>query len=504
MSRRRKAPPARRITQRKQLTEATAFDAALNGVSIDSDDYLYRPITGEKGSNLPAFQQERMFAIAKHLFRANPVGSRYISLFTDFVLGEGAVPSFKNSEVEAVVMRHWRDPYNDWDRRQSLYFQHLMVFGELLVPLFPNTANGHLRCGLQLVENIKTVNTDPDNWSIVESVRMKSVTGGDEGVLYQTVNTRESRDELTKATNPALFWTRGNPFGERGLSVLYSIADLLDVMDQFVFSEIERTFLLKAFVWDVSINNGQPDEIAKKARDPNYGPPKPGSVRIHNQQEVWTAVNPRLDTYDAWNGIEALRTHTGGAMGLPEHWFGSGGDVNRATASEMDEPTLKRLTMLQREWRYIMVDILQAQIDYAVLAGALPEEVAVEKDGKPTDEMIPSRDAVDLVLPELSGDDNSQTITSLDTLTRALALAETEGFVTHETASRLWLTTATTLGVDIDIPAEIEAAQKELEQREQEEQQQFEQQQDAAMQRSGLRALPARGERDDARQVGGD
>lgn len=495
MSRKRK-PQSRRITQRPRITES-ALDAVLNGGAIDADEHLYRPLTGSRGSNLPEFQHERMQAIAKHLYRANPVGGRYISLYVDFVLGEGAQPTFRNAKVEEVVMRHWRDPHNDWERRQTRYFENYLIFGELLVPLFPATG-GHMTCGLQLVEHIKAVNTDPENWMIVESVRMKSTTGGDEGRLYNVVNTRENAEGLREVTDPALFWARGNAVGERGMALLYSIADLLDVMDQFVFSEIERAFLLKAFVWDVTFTGGQDQtQIDKMMQTEAFAPPKPGSVRGHNDKVTWQAINPRLDTYDSWNGITKLRTHTGGAMGLPEHWFGSGGDVNRATAAEMDAPTLKRLSAMQREWRTIMVDILQAQIDYAVLAGTLTEMVAVEQDGKATGEMIPARDAVSVELPDLSGSDNKDAVTTLETLGRALALAENEGMVTRETKAKLWLNTALTLGVEIDIPAEIEAARKEADEREAEQQQQFERQMDAQPP-TALRALPARRERGEA------
>lgn len=478
MSRRRNQP-ARRITQRRQIHEATAYDAVLNGAAIDSDDYLYRPLTGSRGDNLPTFDQERMQAVAKHLFRANPAGSRYISLLTDFVLSEGATPTFRNSAVEAVVMAHWRDPYNDWERSQHDYFQHYLIFGELLVPLFPNSGNGHLRCGLQLVENIRSVGTDPDNWRIVESVRMKSRTGADDGITYSVVNTREGRDALQDATNPALFWTRGNPFGERGMSILYAIADLLDIMDQFIFSEFERALLLKAFVWDVTFTGMDQQQIDAAMKSEAFGPPKPGSVRGHNDKVSWQAVGPSLDTYDSWGGITKLRNHTGGALGLPEHWYAEGGDVNRATAAEMSAAPLKRLTMLQREWRQIMTDICQAQVDYAVLAGVLPEMVAVERDGQPTVEMIPARDAVGVVLPDLSPDDTQTAVTTLDTLGRALGLGQEHGYITEETAGRIWLTLAGTLGVDIDIPAESESARMERDERKAESQEQFERRMDA-------------------------
>lgn len=475
MARSRTRSRARRTTPSRitaPLAESTVYDVGLNGGLVDSDDYLYRPLTGARGDNLPSFQHDRAVAIAKFLFRANPVGNRLVTLLSDFVLGEGVSLAFQNPDVETVVMRHWDDPYNDWERAQVDLFQTFVIFGELLVPLFPNAVNGHLRIGCQLPDNIEAVETDPENWRVVKQVRLRKTGDQAEGTAYSVVNVRETREELRAASNPALFWTRGNPFGSRGLSILYSIADLLDMLDQFLFSEVERAMLLKAFVWDVTVDDADDAVIASKVKDPNYQAPRPGAVRIHNHREHWEALSPALDTYDSWNGIKALRNHTGGALGIPEHWYAEGGDVNRATAAAMSEPTLKRMTQLQQEWRDVVTDVLQAQIDYAVLAGTLPETVPVFRDGQPVEgEMVAARDAVAINLPDLSPTDNQTAATTLQTLVGALTLAVDEGYLTHDLAAKLILNHVQTLGVEIDVAAEIEAARAEHQQRQDQAQQ---------------------------------
>lgn len=462
----RRNPQARlrRDTQRPMTSGMQeSMSAVIPGDGIDEDG-LWRSITGERSSNLPEFQQARSITIAKYLFRSNPTGNRLLEMLTDFVLGEGVSLSFRNSDVEKVVMRHWDDPYNDWDLAMADYFQNYLLFGELLMPLFPNAQNGHMRIGLQLAENIEGVQSDPENWRIPQQVTMKKRLGEDEGRRYRVVNVRETRDELktvAEAHEPALFFTRGNPFGNRGISILYAIADLLDLLEQFMFSEVERSFLLKAFAFVVTETGSTKAEIDAAIKRGDYAPPKPGTVLVANEKRKWEVLNPQLNTYDAWNGMRSLRNHLTGSVGIPEHWFSEGGDVNRATASEMAAPPLKRLTRLQNDWKAVLNAVIRAQIDYAILKGSLTEEVAIEKDGKDTDVMIPAYEAYTLSMPDLSPTDNAAVVDTLATLTSTLGLAETEGYLSKRTARTIFLTLVQQIGVDIDIADEEQAIEQE-------------------------------------------
>jgi hypothetical protein len=443
-----------------------AIDLAPGEV-IDSDDGLWRSLTGQRSDNLPDFQQERSIKIAKYLFRSNPAGNRLLTLLSDFVLGEGVSLSFRNSDVEQVVMRHWDDPYNDWDLAMSDYFENYLLFGELLMPLFPNQTDGHLRIGLQLAENIKSVQSDPENWRVPRTVTMSKRVGEDTERRYRVVNVRESRDELEDsegvASPPALLFTRGNPFGNRGISILYAIADLLDLLEQFMYSEVERSFLLKAFVFVVTMHGATQEEINAAIKTGRFAPPKPGTVVVKNEKEDWDVSNPQLNTADAWNGLRSLRNHLTGSVGIPEHWFSEGGDVNRATASEMSAPPLKRLTRLQNDWRAVLNAVIRAQIDYAILKGTLKEMVPIEKDGQETKDLIPAHEAYTLSMPDLSPSDNKEVVETLSTLTSTLMLAEDAEYMSKRTARTIFLTLVQQLGVEIDIAEEETAILKDEE-----------------------------------------
>lgn len=444
---------------RGRLTEATASDALLAGTGIDPDEHLYRRLTSDRGDTLPAHQQERMQAVARHLYLTNPVGHRLITLLTDFVLGEGVTYTCQNSAVEAVIAAHWADPYN----QAALYqpqamadaYATYLLYGELLLPLFPNLADGHLRLGCVPVDRIRAIEPDPENWRILRAAVLRPQQVGGDDLRYTLVNVREGPEAVLSAERPALFWRRLNPFGTRGLSLLYPVADLIDLLDQFVFSEVERWFLLKAFVWDVTVVDATEERIAALARTEAFRVPRPGEVRLHNEKISWQPLAPALETYDAANGWRSLRNHILGALGIPEHWWSEGGEVNRAVGETMAEVPRKRFTLLQQEWRDVLETVLRAQVDAAVAAGTLPAEVVVERDGQPTAARLPARETVAVSMPELSGDDEAQTATTLEVLGRALALSSSEGLISEETARRAYLAVASKLGVTVGYDEEV-------------------------------------------------
>ena len=64
-------------------------------------------------------------------------------------------------------------------------------------------------------------------------------------------------------------------------------------------------------------------------------PPEPGSVIIHNESEIWSAVKPEISANDVESDGRAIRLMISAGAGLPEHYLADGGNANRAAAAEM-------------------------------------------------------------------------------------------------------------------------------------------------------------------------
>ena len=128
----------------------------------------------------------------------------------------------------------------------------------------------------------------------------------------------------------------------RGRSDLLGQIDWLDAYDEVLFNELDRIGYLRAFVWDVTLSGADP--AAVKEYEKTFTPPAPNSTFVHNDSVKLEAKSPSLQAADTSESARLLRNHVLGGSTTPEHWFGGGGDVNRAAASEMGEPTFKIYT----------------------------------------------------------------------------------------------------------------------------------------------------------------
>jgi hypothetical protein len=221
-----------------------------------------------------------------------------------------------------------------------------------------------------------------------------------------------------------------------------------------LFGEIDRQVLLRAFVWDVTLKNATPDQVKARARE--ISAPKPGSVRVHNDSETWSAETPDLKSYDSTAAARLFRNQVMGGASLPEHWYGSGGDVNRATASEMDAPTLKIFTMRQR----VLKHMLQSLGRYVLLKYA-------EKNSKKAD-FGKKEWQVQAVFPELSEKDLSKQTTALQQVVTACGVAISNKLITRKFALQLIAVVAVKLGVEVDPEQELAAAEEEAAKRREE------------------------------------
>ena len=136
---------------------------------------------------------------------------------------------------------------------------------------------------------------------------------------------------------------------------------------------------------------------------------------------------------------------------IPEHWFGGGGDVNRAAAAEMGDPTFKLFTarqtvlkrMLEKLGRYVLMQQPDARPDW----------------GKP-EWKVTAR------FPELVSADITKFAAATREVTTAALLLVERGLLTEERALSLVADIAARFGQEIDVKAELEAARKERAERE--------------------------------------
>jgi hypothetical protein len=423
------------------------------GQTIDDDEEGWRRLTGDADRDLAPITQRRAREVSAWLWQANLMANRIIELPLAYLLADGVKLEVNDEEAQAMLNRFWNDPINSMDLKLEKKVRELALFGEQCYPTFVNEHTGHVRLGYLDPALIETVVVDPDNPEQQIGIvtvkdrkggarRYRVIVNGEEEELFSE-RTRQIRDTFTDG-DAFYFNINSLSSGARGRPDLLASADWLDAYDDFLFGEVDRNRYLRAFVWDVTLKGANDDAVKQRARE--IAPPSPNSVRVHNDSETWNAVTPDIKSGDTSESARLLRNHVLGGATLPEHWYGGGGDVNRATGESMGDPAFKVMSMRQRTIKYMLEVIAR----FAIRQWAIKNQRSVDLgDG----DFLPSA-----VFPEMIARDTTRYATALQQVVVAAAMAVERGFISRKLALRMIAAVASQLGVEIDVDEALKEA----------------------------------------------
>ena len=431
------------------------------GANIDADDHLYRRLTQSR-RDLPEVTQTRMQDLASYLWQSNLLARQLIEMPIAFLLARGVRVSVADDGAQARIDAWWSDPITDVPLRLPEWMRGMRIFGEQCWPAFVDASSGHVRLGQIDPGAIEEVITDPENPACPIGVRTRTATGNgtprDRRVIYlgpETMFSTEAQALRAAMPDGECFYFRKNVLGGgRGRSDLLAAVDWLDAYERFMFGEIDRADFLRSFVWDVTLTGAKPDEVVEKAKE--ISAPEPGGVRVHNENEIWKAETPDIKSYDSAGAARLWRNHLLGGLAIPEHWFGGGGDVNRAVGAEMGEPTFKMIGMEQNFWSEILCRIAS----FVVWRASDPAGVRPPDPSLPDPNRKPRAD-----WPELVDRDVTKHSSALQQSAAAGAVAIDRGLLSEETVTRILASIAGRLGVEIDAAEELERAREEASER---------------------------------------
>lgn len=440
------------------LSRLTEASGPAMGASIDPDDHLYRSLTSSSRDISP-LTQDRVLQLAGYLYETNPLARRICELTKDFVVGDGFTVTSPVPEIESILMAMWNDPITNLAQTQHLKALEIGLYGEQTWPAFNNDVTGHVRLGVIDPLNIERVLHDPDNAAIPIGVQVKKGQSREPRtyrVIYPAPDAElfsEPTQRLRESfTGGECFYSAVNKLtGQtRGRSDLLSLIDWLDGYDRYLFDTMERSGLINAFVWDVVLKGAKQPEIdAWLAK--HGAPPKPGTVRAHNESEEWTAQTPDMKHADTETGSRILKNHILGGSGIPSHWLSDGGDANLATATAMSTPVMRRLQARQNVVKEMFSAVCRYQIQQAVIKGRVSEMVKIPG----TEELVPATQAFSIQASAVSSKDLQTAGALLLTIVQATSLAVMNKQMKPETAVQLIAVAANELGVDINPQEEL-------------------------------------------------
>ncbi len=288
-----------------------------------ADDNLWRSLNQLSNRDLYTLTQKRMQDIAFYLYDSNPMAKRIIEICRDFVVGDGFTYSAEDPDVLEVIEEFWNDPDNNLDVENDVNVLELGIFGELCLPTWVNSANGAVKLGYIDPALILRVKKDKLNPKLNRSLIWKPIGQDKEPIELDIVNI--DKDIKSKSygyrQGECFFFTINKVSSAmRGRSDLLTLCDFIDGHDQFLFARLERAFLLNTFIWDVTCEGMNKEDLTEFVK--GLAMPKAGSIRAHNEKVQWKSETPKLESADASEEARLFKMQILGGAGYPEHWFG--------------------------------------------------------------------------------------------------------------------------------------------------------------------------------------
>jgi hypothetical protein len=376
----------------------------------------------------------------------------------------------RQRERQEVCDTFWHDPDNNLDMELGNHVLDLSVFGERLINVAVNPVNGHVKLGVMDTGVIQCVHRDPFSANRPHSVQLKSTPDKpkrlkciriDDDASSETfgrrvgvkVNKKTGAVETYKDETGATHEYVGSCFlwqinklstAERGNSDLTCVIDYLDALDQMHFSEIDRNQLAKTIVFDVAIESGDETVVQQRMKELHANPPKPGTVIVHNNKEVWTIPSATLNAWDYQAFVEVIWNHIAASTGIPKHWIAATVDVNKATATEMSEPTIKTLETRQRFVIEMLQELCSFALDQAELAGRISTR-------RTSPGRLPTAWPLKVTAPEIRTRDMAASAKAISDLSTGLSGLITAGIVDVQAVQPAAVSIINTVGTDIDL-----------------------------------------------------
>lgn len=418
-------------------------------------------LSGQNERDLSPMAQDRMQKLAEYLWQSNLIANRLIELPLAYLLAEGVSLQCVDEKHQELLNAFWSDPINNWPLKLEPRVRALSMLGEQCYITHVNDSSGFVRLGYLDPRQINQVVMDPDNPEQPIGVITKKDTRG-RYHKYRVVVLGEDSDLFSKRTTEirAQDFTDGEcllyqlnkfPNGSRGRSDLLGQMDWLDAYDEFLFGELDRIDYLRRFVWDIEIKGA--DETAVKKFEKEFKPPQANGVFVHNDSVKLEPKSPSLQAADTSQSARLLRNHVLAGGTMPEHWVGGGGDVNRAAAAEMGEPTFKMYTARQAKLKLMLEEIGR----FVLWQDARKRSVAPEW----------SKDEwqVTAVFPELMNKDITKFAAALQQVATAVDQIIERGLLTEETGLKIIADVAQRFGQDFDARTELDKARTQAAER---------------------------------------
>ena len=291
-----------------------------------------------------------IYSDALEAWRKNPIAWRIIAIITDYIIGDEFLINSSNQKLNKFVKAFWHHPKNNMDVRLESMSDELARAGDLFVLLFRNPQDGMSYIRFVTKDRIQKIETAPNDWE-TELVYYETMDASTEARAWLS----PSHPDAAESDAIMLHYSINRPVGALlGESDLTTMLPWLLRYSRMLEDRVRLHWAVRAFLWFVTV----PSNRVKEKQEQYRTPPEAGSIIVKDESETWEVQTPSLQGSDARHDMQAVRGMIDAGSGFPPHWRGDAGDISLATAQAMQGPTERHLLRRQKQFIWMLEDIL--------------------------------------------------------------------------------------------------------------------------------------------------
>lgn len=342
----------------RQSRKANPEKHAQLSAEMDSTFLIGRAKSGE---SVYEYDRERLLRDAYTAWRVNPLARRIVELTSQYAVGGGVAFSCEHPGTAVFLKTFWEHPLNKMPMRLYEWCDELTRTGNLFL-LLSSDAAGMTYVRAVPTMQIKHIQTRAND---VEQEISYEVQDGDNLLETRTWKAYDAEQDGLSSGQPfqtvMLHYTinraAGSLWGESDL------APLLKWIGRYASWLEDRARLnhfRTAFLYIV--HGSYASEAERRARQAalNSAPPTPGSILVTDQGESWEVLNPELDADEAGSDGLAIKKMLAAGAGIPMHFLAEPEGSTRTTAEAAGGPTYRRFEQRQRQFLWMLGDLLKA------------------------------------------------------------------------------------------------------------------------------------------------
>ena len=360
-------------------------EMAVSAIPVgQAGDGLATWATGGGANDRPWAEMQDGYGEALDAWRRNPQARRIIDIITDHVLGDEFRPHAPGV-MGRFIDQFWAHRQNKMDMRLPGMVDELSRAGDVFPVLFRNPADGMSYVRLVPKSSILRIETAENDWETEIAYHERQGPGEQPKVWLSPAH-----PDAATADAVMLHYAINRPIGALwGEGDLAPIVPWLLRYSAMLEDRVRLNWAARIFYWFVKVPKDAVQATRKKYQE---NPPPPGAFIVHDDKEEWDMKTPNLGAVEAAHDLQALRMMIAVGAGQPPHWHGDSMDVNLATATAMERTAVRHLRRRQHEVADMVIDLCYVAYQRAYNVGMTRR--------------APSREVIEIDLPDLSRDDN--------------------------------------------------------------------------------------------------